>query len=93
LQQRWDDLDKLIIDSAPEYEGSSSYNSSLISKLKKKKHAKASNFAAGYSLIMAGFMLMFIYTSNMEFTLLEMKYKVQTEIIIMKNNYNLNKYF
>jgi hypothetical protein len=93
MQQRWDDLDKLIWDSAPEFEGSTSYNSSLMSKLRNKRPTKVSSFAAGYSLIMAGLMLMFMYTSNMEFTLLEMKYKVETEILMIKNNYSVNKYF
>lgn len=92
MQQRWDDLDKLIIDSAPEFEASSNYNSKLLSKINNKKPAKVSSFAAGYSLIMAGLMLAFIYTSNMDSAILEMKYKVETQILMLKTSYNLNKY-
>jgi hypothetical protein len=92
LQQRWDDLDKLIMDSTPEFETSSNYNTKLLSKIKGKKPSKISSFAAGYSLIMAGLMVAFIYTSNMNSVLIEMKYKVETEILMIKTNYNLNKY-
>lgn len=91
MQQRWDDLDKLIIDSAPEFEVSSNYNSKLLLKINKKP-TKVSSFAAGYSLIMAGLMLGFIYTSNMDSAILEMKYKVETQILMLKTSYNLNKH-
>lgn len=93
MQQGWDDLDKAILNSAPDIEVDKSYNYKLKARIKRKNCIKSQSRTAAYSLIMAGFMLFIMYTSNVQYEILDIKYKVETEVLMFVNNFNFENIF
>jgi hypothetical protein len=93
VQQEWDDLEKIIINSTPDMHIDERYNYRLMTKLNDKKQVKGTRYAAGLSLIMAGLMLALMYTPSVEYKIIDMKYKVKTEISMLKLNHSFDKYF
>ena len=76
-----DDLDKLIINSFEEKELSDSYNANLLNKLSTDKSKRNQEFIGAFSLIMAGFMAIFIYTSGVQYRFIELEVKVKSRIL------------
>jgi hypothetical protein len=93
LQQGWDDLDRTILNSAPDIEVDRNYNYKLRAKINKRNYVKNQSRSAAYSLIMAGFMLFIMYTSNVQYEILDIKYKVETEVLMFINNFNFENIF
>ena len=95
MQQKWDDLDELISGSSVEIETKNSYNYKLNLKMnahnKYNTQTRQRNIAA-ISLIMAGFMLMFIYTSNIKYKVTDLEFQMKTSISTIKYNLNIDNF-
>jgi hypothetical protein len=96
MQQKRDDIDELIIDSSVEIEAKGNYNYKLLSKMNTQKkyniNVRQKNVAA-ISLIMAGFMLMFIYTTDIKYKVTNLEFQVKTSISAIKYNFNFENIF
>lgn len=90
MQQKWDDLDRTIAESFEFVEVDDNYNRRLLKKVNKKKHDTAQRYAFAFSLILAGFFLMFIYTSNLQYKFYDIQSKIRTNILAISVN---NDYF
>jgi hypothetical protein len=89
MQQEFDVLDKLIEDSREEVKLSSNYNHLLMAKMKKKQQSKNQSYTFAFSLILAGFLLMFIYTSDFQYKLFDMQCKIKSDISVFQDNFKL----
>lgn len=94
MQQKWDDLDSIIMNSFEDIDAGSNYNSILMSKIYKKKRAREKSYSAAFSLIIAGFMFAFIYTSNIGYRYFNIQYEIKTEFALVQNDFKsiLNLY-
>jgi len=88
MQEKWDDLDKLILDSFEECELSSNYNEKLMSKLQKSKRDSI-NIPA-MSLIIAGLVMIMVISTNLQYKIIKTQYRLKTEIMVMQYKYNEN---
>lgn len=88
MQEKWDDLDKIILNSFEESEVSSNYNKKLMSKLLKTK--KESINVPAMSLIVAGLTMIMIVSTNLQHEIIKTQYRLKTEIIIVQYKYNEN---
>lgn len=96
MQQKWDDLDELIKDSSVEIETKGNYNYKLLSKMntQKKYDVRArQRSVAAISLIMAGFMLMFIYTTDIKYRVTNLECQMKASISTLKYNFDLENFF
>ena len=97
MDQKRDDLDRLIENSFVEIQVDSifgdKYNVSLLSKLHGEKKTRPRIRTAAVSLIAAGFLLGFIYTSEVQYSMTYLQCKIKTDFVIMKNSINIEKYF
>ena len=88
MQEKWDDLDKLIVDSFEECKISNSYNEKLMSKLQETK--KNSMNVPAMSLIVAGIAMIIIMSTNLQYKIIKTQYTLKTEIMLMQYKYNEN---
>lgn len=88
MQEKWDDLDKLILNSFEECEISSSYNEKLMSKLQETK--KNSMNVPAMSLIVAGIAMIIIISTNLQYKIIKTQYTLKTEIMLIQYKYNEN---
>ena len=88
MQQEWDNLDGIIKNSFEDIYAGKNYNSILMSKIYKKKKIKEKNYSAAFSLIIAGFMFSFIYTSNIGYKYFNMQYEIKTELALIQQDLN-----
>lgn len=88
MQQEWDDLDGIIKNSFEDIDAGKNYNSILMSKICYKKRIKEKNYSAAFSLIIAGFMFAFIYTSNIGYRYFNMQYEIKTEFALIQQDLN-----
>ena len=97
MDQKRDDLDRLIENSFEEIpvDGSfgDQYNINLLSKLHGEKRQIPRFRTAAVSLIAAGFLLGFIYSSGALYSMTKFQCKIKTDFVIMKNSINIEKYF
>jgi hypothetical protein len=88
MQEKWDDLDRLILNSFEECEISSNYNERLTNKLLKTK--KNSMNIPAMSLILAGITMMIIISTNLQYKVIKTQYRLKTEIMLVQYKYNEN---
>jgi len=88
MQEKWDDVDRLILNSFEECELSSNYNEKLMSKLQKSKRDSI-NIPA-MSLIVAGLAMIMIISTNLQYKIIKTQYKLKTEIMLVQYKYNEN---
>jgi hypothetical protein len=97
VDQKRDDLDRLIENSFVEILADDifgeQYNKNLLSKLHEQKKPRPMIRTAAVSLIAAGFLLGLLYTSNLQYSVINLQCKIKTDFVIMKNSINLEKYF
>jgi hypothetical protein len=88
MQEKWDDLDRLILNSFEECELSSNYNEKLMDKLQINK--KNSINIPAMSLIVAGLTMIMIVSTNLQYKIIKTQYTFKTEIMVMQYKYNEN---
>ncbi|MGH4125966.1 MAG: hypothetical protein ACREV6_23925 [Clostridium sp.] len=86
MQENWDDLDRLILNSFEECETTNNYNEKLMSKLQKTK--KNSIDIPAMSLIVAGLTMIMIISTNLQYKIINTQYKLKTEIMVVQYKYN-----
>jgi hypothetical protein len=89
MQQEWDDLDRLIENSNEEIRVSDSYNYKLMSKMKRKKQVRNQSYTFAFSLIMAGFLIMFMYTSDIQYKLVDIQCRIKSNVTFLQSNINI----
>lgn len=88
MQQERDDLDALIEFSMEDYREDPEYNSKLLARLQADREQREQSYIAAFSLIMAGFLAIFIYTSGLQYRLLEFQTKARTYIVAFQSSNN-----
>lgn len=88
MQEKWDELDRMILNSFEERELSSNYNENLMSKLQKPK--KDSMNIPAMSLILAGLTMIMIINTNLQYKIIKTQYRLKTEIMVVEYKYNEN---
>lgn len=86
MQEKWDDLDKLILNSFEEHELSSNYNEKIINRIEKNK--KSSIDIPAMSLIVAGLAMIIIINTNLQYKIIKTQCRLKTEIMVVQYNYN-----
>lgn len=86
MQQEWDIVDKLIVDSMENYKTDSDFNSKILMRINNEKKGHK-NPSAALSLIATGLLLLTIYTGGLQYNLIDIKYKVKLEFITLQNNF------
>lgn len=89
MQQEWDDLDKAIEDSFEDVKISDNYNYKLMARMKKKKQVKNQSYTFAFSLILAGFLIMFMYTSDIQYRLIDIQCRIKSDITMFQSNFNI----
>lgn len=89
MQQEWDDLDRAIEESFEDVKISDSYNYKLMAKMKRKKQVRNQSYTAAFSLILAGFLIMFMYTSDMQYRLIDIECRIKSNITMLQSNFNI----
>jgi hypothetical protein len=102
MEQKRDYLDELLLNAFEEiqtdgrfFEG---YNDRLLSKLheeklKDEKRSSGKIRTAAISLITAGFLMGFMYTSEVQYGITSLQCKIKYDYSIMMHNFNLDKFF
>lgn len=96
MSQKWDPVDKMIMDSRRDIHESSDYNESLLKKIQGGGYSKENSLVAGFSLILAGVLALFIYTSDIQYKLVNIQIKARSEIMTLYHHYSsfeLNRLF
>ncbi|MBU3092883.1 hypothetical protein K2F40_08865 [Clostridium sp. CM028] len=88
MHEKWDDLDRLILNSFEEHELSSNYNEKLINRIEKNK--KSSIDIPAMSLIVAGLTMMLIISTNLQYKIIKTQCRLKTEIMVVQYKYNEN---
>jgi hypothetical protein len=101
MDSKRDDLDKLIADSFEAIKIDSfidknnnngySYNSKLLSRLHEEKTPGKWFRTAAVSLITAGILIGFMYTSDIQYQVTSIECKIKTDFAIMKDNIDIGK--
>lgn len=89
MQQEWDDLDRVIGESFEDVKVSENYNYKLMSKMKRKKQVRNQSYTFAFSLILAGFLIMFMYTSDMQYKLIDIQCRIKSDITMLQSNFNI----
>lgn len=89
MQQEWDDLDRVIEESFEDVKISDSYNYRLMAKMKRKKQVRNQSYTTAFSLILAGFLIMFMYTSDMQYRLIDIECRIKSNITTLQSNFNI----
>ncbi|EYE87811.1 hypothetical protein Q428_11430 [Fervidicella metallireducens AeB] len=92
MQQEWDDIDELIKNSFEDFKITSDYNERLRDKAKIKVN-KVGKPIIGYSLITAGILLMFLYTSDIQLKIIDAQIKFRSEFATVENILKIDKIF
>ena len=93
MQQKWDDLDKSIINSFFDIDTKENYNDKLLKKLREKNKKIAYNGrvrTVAASLICAGILLMFVYTTSLQYNLIDFQWRVKMQITSIEKSYDTN---
>jgi hypothetical protein len=88
MGQEWDPIDKIILESKQDFHEGSDYNDRLLNKLKNKSEITEQRFIGGFSLIMAGFLTIFMYTSGIQYKLINIQTRARSQIITFHQYYN-----
>lgn len=99
MEQERDCIDELLFDAFEEIEldgrFGEQYNKRLLEKLNGEANHKPirRTRTAAISLITAGILLGFMYTSGVQYGMANFQCKIKANFVIMKHNMNLDKYF
>lgn len=88
MQQKWESIDDIISNSKEEIEVDISYNSKLIARLGSERAKREHSYISAFSLIMAGFLVIFLYTSDFQNRLVEMHAKTKYQLVSFQNYYD-----
>lgn len=86
MQQKWDDIDKLIISQKEELEPSDNYNELLINKLKRSNVRMNKDYIVAMSFIMTGIFAMILYTSDLQYKLIDWQIKAKSEVMSIQGS-------
>jgi hypothetical protein len=89
MQQRWDNIDKLIIASEERIEVGDDYNQRLLIKVKNRKRKENKQSIAAFSLIATGIFAITLYTSDIQYKLIELEVRTKNHIIAMQQDKNV----
>jgi hypothetical protein len=81
MQQKWDDIDSLIINQMEELVPSENYNEILMNKLRCDNVKKSKDHIVAMSFIMTGILAMVLYTSDIQYKLIDWKIKAKSEVM------------
>lgn len=84
MQQKWDYIDKIIMDSCHDISAGSNYDSELLIKLHHTENSNASNKVMALSFIMSGFLLMIFNTPSVQYFLLNLAFMLKNSIIMFQ---------
>lgn len=97
MEQERDCIDELLFDAFEEIEldgrFGDQYNKRLIEKLHGEVKPIRRTRTAAISLITAGILLGFMYTSGVQYGMANFQCKIKANFVIMKQSMNLDKYF
>jgi uncharacterized membrane protein len=96
MQKERDSLDQTIFESTPFIELSDGYDERLVAKLHKTGEIKfGKDKSAALSFIMAGLLSIIMYTTDIQFKIVDFQYKVRNQILTLEYNYNIDmqRYF
>lgn len=97
MEQERDYLDKLIEQSFEEIKIdnklSDDYNKRLFDRLHKEKSHSTKTRTAAISLIAAGILMVFMYTTEFQNSIVSLQYKIKADFTTMKEDINIDKYF
>ena len=88
MQEKWDDLDNLILNSFEQCELSDNYNERLMSKIQKNRENSID--IPAMSLIVAGLAMLIVINTNLQYKFIKAQYKFKTEILVVQYKYNEN---
>lgn len=96
MQKERDNLDQTIYESTLDIELSNDYNERLVAKLHKTgkiKFGKDKN--AALSFILAGLLSVIIYSTDIQFKIVDFQYKIRSQILTLEYNYHIDvqRYF
>lgn len=92
MQQGYNDLDVLIQNSFEEVSISEDYNNKLLFKLNRKESKNNQINILAFSLIMAGMLLIFMYTSDVGFKLVNAQCRIKVELSSLANHFDIFKF-
>lgn len=97
MEQERDYLDNLIKDSFEDIETEGrfgeQYNKRLLLKLHEEKKTAYNLRTAAISLITAGFLIGFMYTSQVQYRVANLEFIIKTNFSMVKHSINIDKYF
>lgn len=88
MQEKWDDLDNLILNSFEECDARNNYNEKILSKIKKTKNNSID--IPALALIVAGLTMIVLINTNLQYKIIKAQYKLKTEIMFVQYKYNEN---
>lgn len=90
MQQKWDDLDKSIAESFDKTAVDEGYTERLLRKVHRTRANGNQSYVSAFSLIMAGFLALFLYTSNLQYKIVEIRTIARSHILFIEQNYSKN---
>jgi hypothetical protein len=97
VEQERDYLDKVLCESFIEIQTDGRFGEGYNKRLIEKLHGEKSNInkirTAAISLITAGFLMGFMYTTEVQYGMAKFEYKLKADFAMMKHSVNLDKYF
>jgi hypothetical protein len=96
MSQEWDDLDRIIGESEEEVVLSSDYEKRLMEMAIRANTERDQSYIGAFSLILAGLMALFIYTSDIQYKMANIQARARVELIQLQNDYynkGILKYF
>ena len=90
MQEKWDDIDKMILCSYKDIDVKDDYDDRILSKFREKKRVKSydKKRTAAASLICTGILLIVIYSGSFQYNLINFEWKVKMQINSLEQNYN-----
>lgn len=97
MEQERDDIDRIILQSFEEIQTEGrfgeQYNRRLLGKLHDENKNVSKIRTAAISLITAGFLIGFMYTSQVQYGIINLECKIKYNYSMVMHNINLGKYF
>lgn len=95
MEKKWDYIDDVIKEAFKEIEPDIEYNGKLTDRIHRNSYHEGKVRITAASFILAGVLAMFLYASNAEFKIMDYKYKVESQILVLQYSYhmNINRFF
>ncbi len=88
MQEKWDDIDNLILNSFDKRKLSSDYNEKLMSKIQKNR--KRTVDIPAMSLIVSGLAMIMMINTNIQYKMIKAQYIFKTEVMVAQYKYKEN---